>query len=337
MKTPVRILFSLLLVAALAACREKEKPRVQTTIDGFAQGGTYHMVLISDRSLEELKPGIDSLLGLIDRSMSLYNPDSRLSRLNRNETDTLDDFIAGCIRSAETLSRQSGGRYDITIKPLITAYGFAEGKPTRQPNVDSLMQFVGYEKIRIEGDRLVKSHPGVQIDLNSIAQGASADYLAAWFDSLGLTDYLIEIGGEIYAKGRNAKGRPWIVGIDKPIDGNFLPGADLQERIGISDEGLATSGNYRKFYTDDQGRRIVHTVDALSGQPVISHLISATLVGPDATLADAYGTLCMIIGLDESIELLKKHPELDAYLVWTDETGAFRTYITPGMEKRIIK
>ena len=191
----------------------------------------------------------------------------------------------------------------------------------QQPNVDSLLQFIGYDKIRIDGCRLVKKHPSVQIDLNSIAQGATADYVARWLDSLGWKDYLVEVGGEIFARGHNAKGGLWRVGIDKPIEGNVIPGAQLQVRIGISNRGLATSGNYRKFYTDSLGRKIVHTFDARTGAPVISNLLSATVVARTAAQADAYGTLCMVMGLNESIRFLESRPDLEAYLVWSGRPG----------------
>lgn len=174
----------------------------------------------------------------------------------------------------------------------------------QQPNVDSLLRFVGYRKIAVDGGRLRKEDPRMQLDLNSIAQGATSDYIAAYFDSLGLTDYIVEVGGEIFCRGSNAEGKPWRVGIDRPAEGNVLPGADLETVIGLSGQGLATSGNYRKFYTDDKGRKIVHTINARTGEPVISNLLSVTVVGPTATLADAYGTVCMILGLEKSKEFL---------------------------------
>ena len=330
------IIFFVALFVGTVACQSNSS-RIQTVIDGFAQGGTYHIVIIADSSYEYLKPDIDSLLDEIDRSVSLYNPDSRLSRLNRGETDTLDAFLTHCIREAEQISRESNGRYDITVKPLIAAYGFAEQGPTQHPNIDSQMQWVGYEKISLDGNLLHKTHPNIQLDLNSIAQGATADYIGDWLKKLGLTDFLVEIGGgEIVCQGLNAKGMPWRVGIDRPIEGNMLPGADLQERIAVRNVGLATSGNYRKFYVDSTGRKIVHTVDARTGKPVISNLLSATIIAPTSLQADAYGTLCMILGLEASIEMLEHHPEMQAYLIWSDEQGKLRTYLTPGMEKMIL-
>ena len=328
---------AVLLAVLLAGCQSGPQRRPQTVIDGFAQGGTYHIVLVGDSTSGGLKGQLDSLLWRVDNSMSLYNPTSRLSRINRGETDTLDRFIANCIRTADTISRESGGRYDITIKPLTAAYGFTGDRPVQQPNVDSLLQFIGYDKIRIDGCRLVKKHPSVQIDLNSIAQGATADYVARWLDSLGWKDYLVEVGGEIFARGHNAKGGLWRVGIDKPIEGNVIPGAQLQVRIGISNRGLATSGNYRKFYTDSLGRKIVHTFDARTGAPVISNLLSATVVARTAAQADAYGTLCMVMGLNESIRVLESRPDLEAYLVWSDDRGNYRTYMTPGMESLVLQ
>ena len=221
-------------------------------------------------------------------------------------------------------------------------------KPLRQaPSLAVLITAIGvsYFLVRILGKyagawlgcRLVKKHPSVQIDLNSIAQGATADYVARWLDSLGWKDYLVEVGGEIFARGHNAKGGLWRVGIDKPIEGNVIPGAQLQVRIGISNRGLATSGNYRKFYTDSLGRKIVHTFDARTGAPVISNLLSATVVARTAAQADAYGTLCMVMGLNESIRFLESRPDLEAYLVWSDDRGNYRTYMTPGMESLVLQ
>ena len=235
-----------IVALAVAACGGVKKDNQVTVIDGFAQGGTYHIVIKSDRPVD-LKGQVDSLLREIDNSMSLFNPDSRLRRLNRNETDSVDAFIADCIAEAERLSRETDGAYDITVKPLTAAYGFAGDSVVQQPNVDSLLRFVGYRKIAVDGGRLRKEDPRMQLDLNSIAQGATSDYIAAYFDSLGLTDYIVEVGGEIFCRGSNAEGKPWRVGIDRPAEGNVLPGADLETVIGLSGQGLATSGNYRKF------------------------------------------------------------------------------------------
>ena len=212
------VLIGILIITT--GCRHQTQ-QLQTVIDGYAQGGTYHIVLVGDSTSNGLKPQIDSILNQIDNSLSLYNPQSLLCRINRGETDTLDHLITSCIRLADSISRESDGRYDITIGPLTAAYGFAGGKPTQNPNIDSLLERVGYQKLSIEQGHLKKQHPDMRIDLNSIAQGATVDCLARWLDSLGKTNYLIELGGEIFARGCNAQGMPWRVGIDKPIEGNM--------------------------------------------------------------------------------------------------------------------
>lgn len=334
MKPKYLTLFSILLL--LTSCGEK-RSATKTVIDGFAQGGTYHIVLIGERDLSQLKPRFDSLFALVDRSMSLYNPGSLLNRINRNETDTLDTFIRQCLETARNISRESDGLYDVTVKPIVSAYGFTGGKATRDPNIDSLLRFVGYEKISVSDNRLLRSTPHIQIDLSSIAQGATADYIGRYIEELGIGDYLVEVGGEIFCRGTNASGRPWVVGIDRPFEGNFASGADLQVKLGISGLGLATSGNYRKYYTDSSGRKIVHTINPKTGMPVISNLLSATVVARTSALADAYGTLFMVMGLERSIEFLKTKPELQAYLIYSDEQGNYRTYITPQLKSMIVE
>ncbi|HJB84535.1 MAG TPA: FAD:protein FMN transferase [Candidatus Alistipes merdigallinarum] len=336
-----RISRNILLITTAAffyCCSGKSDPKEnRTVIDGFAQGGTYHIVLKgSGYDRESLKYEIDSLFAVVDNSMSLYNPESLLSRLNRNETDSVDLFITRCIEQAEQISRESDGAYDVTIKPLTAAYGFAEDSTSEAPNVDSLLQLVGYEKIAIRDGRLTKQNSNMQIDLNSLAQGATVDFIASWLDTKGFENYIIEMGGEIFCRGTNPNDTPWHVGIDRPIEGNLTPGVDLQVIIEVSGQGVATSGNYRKYYTTDDGRKIVHTLDARTGTPVISNLLSASVVASTATLADAYGTLFMILGLDRSKEFLSTHPDLQAYLVYSDDTGNLKTYVTPGLAAMIV-
>lgn len=332
-----KILTACLLFLGCVACSDKSGEKcVLSKFDGFAQGTTYHIVVKSDRSVD-LGGEIDSLLRVVDRSMSLYDAESLLSRLNRNETDSVDGFIARCMDEARRIAEQTGGLYDVTVKPLTSAYGFAGEEAVGRPNVDSLLELVGYRKVSVENGRLVKADGRMQIDLNSIAQGATSDYIAGYIDSLGFSDYLVEVGGEIFSRGTNASGKPWVVGIDRPAEGNFTPGADLQVKIGLSGCGLATSGNYRKFYTDASGRKIVHTVDPLTGEPVVSNLLSATVVAPTATLADAYGTALMVMGLERSKAFLETLADVEAYLVYSDEGGEFRTYATPGMEALVVR
>lgn len=314
------------------------KPTVVTILQGFTQGGSYRVVVKSDRDRSDLQEPVDSLLGVIERSMSLYDTNSLISRLNRNETDSLDSFIARCIEIATGISRESDGYYDITVKPLVEAWGFlGKNNPEKSPNIDSLLQYVGYEKIAIRNGRLVKSSPGVQIDLNSIAQGVTADEVGRLLEAEGIKEYLVEVGGgEIFCRGTNPDGTPWRVGIDKPFEGNLMPGASLQMRLHVSDQGLSTSGNYRKFRLLDDGRKVVHTLNPKTGYGVESNLLSATVLAESAALADAYGTLLMVLGLERSIDFLATKPGLLACLIYVDETGNYRTWVSPRLARQII-
>lgn len=320
----------LISITVFASCETKSQYQ-QSVFDGFVQGSTYHIV-IKDTKKHDVQEALDSIYKMIDMSMSVYEPNSLISKINRNETDSLDSFMKECIAIAEQVSIETDGVYDITIKPLTAAYGFAGEVNSENVNVDSLLQFVGYDKIKIEGDRLIKERPEIQLDLNSIAQGYTTDIIARYFDELGFTDYIVEVGGEIFSRGTNMKGIPWVVGIDKPFEGNYTPGADLQVTLKLSGKGLATSGNYRKFYTDESGRKVVHTVDARTGDPVISTMLSATVVGPDATLADVWGTVFMIVGLEKTKEFLSRHPELAAYIVYSGDNGEYLVYYTDNLE-----
>ncbi|MCD8186371.1 MAG: FAD:protein FMN transferase, partial [Rikenellaceae bacterium] len=266
--TGIMVVVGVLL--ALTGCKTGFRP---TTVDGFTQGTTFHIVVRDDIPKGvDLKRDIDSVFLAIEKSMSLFDDQSLLSRINRNETDSLDRYIMDCIRVAEQVSRQTDGLFDVTIGPITRAYGFGGGTPVSQPDLDSLLQWVGYDKIRMENNRLIKAHPRVQIDLNGIAQGYTVDVLAQHFDGLGLENYIIEMGGEIFSRGLNARNQPWVVGIDRPDENNQVQGSDIQVKIPLSGRGLATSGNYRKFYEDESGRKIVHTVDPLTGQPVINQV-----------------------------------------------------------------
>jgi thiamine biosynthesis lipoprotein len=188
------------------------------------------------------------------------------------------------------------------------------------------------DKVSLVNGRLIKSNENMILDFNAIAQGYSVDLIAEMFEGKNIKNYLVEIGGEVRTKGRNQNNRIWRVGIDKPEENNMIAGADLQAIISLRDRALATSGNYRKFYVKN-GIKYVHTIDPKTGYPVVSNLLSATVVAPDCTTADAYATAMMVVGVNKSLELLKQHKELDALLIYTDVQGKYQVYISPGLKK----
>ena len=325
----------LLVLSLFAGACDNDTDKGYVEMDGFAQGTTYHFVL-NTADTTGLQHSVDSLFRAVDMSMSVYQENSLVNRLNAGETDSVDRYIAYCMELARRFSEMSDGAYDITVKPITQAMGYAGEEAVSEINVDSLLRYVGYDKIKVEGGRLVKEDPAMQIDLNSVAQGYTADLLGELMESRGIQNYLVEIGGEIFCRGVNREGREWVVGIDKPVEGNMIPGNELQTLISVSGQGLATSGNYRKFYVDDQGRKFAHIVNARTGESALSDLLSVTVVAENAAIADVAGTMLMILGRERAIELLGQHPEWMAYMVFDDGAGGFEVYQTENMKKKTV-
>ena len=261
-----------------------------------------------------------------------------ISKLNRNESDIVDSNFLELYEVAKEVYKASEGAFDLTVMPLVNAWGFGPGKKTdiNETVIDSILNFVGMEKIKIEGDVLVKAVPEVSIDVNAIAQGFSVDVVAEYFESFGMENYMVEIGGELKTKGLNNKGTEWRIGIDRPEFGNLLPGAELKAIISISGKSLATSGNYRKFYEED-GVKYSHSIDPKSGYPVRHEILSATIITDHCMDADAYATACMVIGLEKSKDLVQNTDGLECYLIYGDDSGIYQVYASKGFEKYIFK
>lgn len=323
-----RLLLFTIAVIALTACNKPKQ--VRNVLTGHALGTTYKIVIWSKDSVN-LDTRLDSLFKAADNSMSIFNSESLLSRINRNETDSLDRFLTYVISTAEKISNESGGYFDITVKPLVSAYGFAAEAAAVQPDIDSIMEFIGYRKINIENGKLVKEDPRVQIDLNAIAKGYTVSLVSDYLHSLGYVNHMVEIGGEISTKGLRDDGTTWVVTIDMPIEGNVVPGAHTLTALSFTDAGLATSGNYRRFLVDDNGRKYVHTINPLTGEPEINDMLQATVIAENTTLADGYATLFMVMGSERSQEFLAERDDLEAILVFSDENGGMRVLYTPGI------
>lgn len=292
----------LIAVIALLGVGCTPAPRY-VTVDGQMLGTTFHIVArttLPTSEIYDLAMGVDAEA---KGSMSIFATTSRLSRINRGETDMLDMHLLRNIAVAERINAISDGMYDITVKPLTEAYGFAAKRREARPNVDSLLRFVGFDKVRVEGERIVKSDARVQLDLNSLAKGYTVDLLAEALEREGVSDYIVEVGGEIRCRGVNSHGGEWRVGVDKPFEGNDTPGAYRQHIVRLGDGALATSGNYRRFYTDAQGRKVVHTINPKTGLSTCSRLLSATVVARRCVEADALATMFMALGHERAIPL----------------------------------
>lgn len=306
------------------------------SIAGFTQGTTFHITYKSKKG-EDLTASVDSLLENFNLSLSIYNDNSIISRFNRNDPDVrADELFTEVFRKSEEVYRMTDGAFDITVAPIVNALGFGSRKDTLNVDstmIDSLLQYVGMAKVSLKDGKIEKANPQVKLDVNALAQGYAVDLVSRFLEDRGIRHYLVEIGGEIRARGKNAEGQVWRVGIDKPEEGNTIPGADLQAIIRLRGRSLATSGNYRKFY-ERNGIKFVHIVNPKTGYPAISNLLSATVITKDCMTADAYATALMVLGLDRSVQFLQDK-RLDAYLVYADAQGQFRVYATPGLKKFI--
>lgn len=335
MKTFLQCLAAVLSAAGAGGCADRT---AYTAVDGTMLGTTLHVVAdVRGISAQELYAAAMELDREAKASMSIFDETSLLSRLNRNETDSVDRHIAFNLRLADSIGALGDGRYDVTVKPLVEAWGFAGKERTEDPNVDSLLRFVGREKVRIEDGRLVKDDPRVQLDFNSIAKGYTVDLLAALVERHGAGNYIVDIGGEVRCRGVNRQGNPWRVGIETPFDGNMTDGEYLQRRIALTNGGLATSGNYRRFYLDAQGRKVAHTIDPRTGRSALSRLLSVTVAAPTCAEADALGTMLLALGADDAMETLRRMPELKAYLIFAGQDGEYEEYVSPAMESLMLK
>jgi FAD:protein FMN transferase len=327
----------LIVLVVVFAMLYKGPKMTYKKIHGETQGTTYNITYEYKKN-KDLQPAINQLLHKFDMSLSAYDPNSIISRINKNDPSVkVDDLFTRVFLKSKEVYEASGGAFDLTVAPLVNAwgFGFAKGAKVDSASIDSLLQYVGMDKVSIIDGKLVKQNPGIMLDVNAIAQGFSVDVVADFLDHKKINNYLVEIGGELKCKGKNDRGEDWVIGIDRPEDGNNIPGENMQAVVAIKTKALATSGNYRKFYEKD-GVKYAHTIDPKTGYPVLSNLLSATVLADDCMTADAFATVFMVIGLDKSIQLLGNHHELEGYLIFSDDEGNFHIYDTPGMKEHVL-
>jgi len=335
---------AIVLLFTLTSCSQQQG---YVTFTGFAQGGTYAVKINMEgvqMKPEEIRTEVDAILQRIDNSVSGYNRNSILSRFNSGETVEPDSIFTDIYSRAYEFWKITDGAVDAASAPLfdLWGFGFRNGEFPDQARVREVQENSGMERLAqdIKGtiskdgslkgtDLLHKGSVPPMLNYNAIAQGYSCDLVAQYLYSIGVKDMMVDIG-EIFCDGRNPSGQPWTIGIDKPIDGNNELGAHIQGifRVPSGPHGVVTSGNYRKYHIHD-GKKYAHTIDPRTGYPVQHNLLSATIVAPDATAADAYATYCMVIGLEEAMEFISSHPELEGCLIY-DYDGEFRTWNSSG-------
>ena len=326
---------SILLVFALTLinCGEKVVSSYER-ISGEAFGTTYNITMRSDSSDVEQRQ-IDSLIITLNKSLSTYDPNSLISRINRGESDVaIDRYFYEIFQKSGRIHSDSEGAFDPTIGILVNAWGFGpeEAIPDMdQRKVDSLMMTVGYSRLKLSRGQLIKPHPNTYLDFNANAKGYGVDIICRFLDSKNVKDYLVEIGGEIRARGMNDKGLPWKVAIEEP---NFDGTRSIETIIQLENEVIATSGNYRKFKVDSvTGEKYAHTIDTRTGYPSKTDLLSVSVIGKmDCTDADGYATAFMAMGLMHTKVFLQNHKRMKAFLIYSDEQGQIKTYKTDNLE-----
>jgi len=320
----------------LLGCQTKKSE--YTKISGFAQGTTYH-ITYENSTHEDYSQAIDSILKAFDRSLSIYDSTSIISRINNNDpTVEADDWFVVVFNKSAEINSISGGAFDITVGPVVNAWGFGSKAVAKHDTafIDSLLQYVGMEKVKLENRKVIKKNPGVKLDVNALAQGYSTDLVCDFFKSKGISNYLVEIGGEVRGKGTNAGDQYWHIGIDKPTEGNMSSGESLQAIIEINNKSLSTSGNYRAFYVEN-GVKYAHTIDPKTGFPARNTLLSTTVVCDDCMTADAYATTFMVLGVEKSKELLRKLHGIEVYFVYSNQQGGYEVFFSEGMKKMIVE
>lgn len=302
---------------------------------GMVFGTTYSITYQADSSLHT---SIKKELQKVDEALSPFNKQSVITAVNENLNMTVNKMFADVFLMAEKISEDTDGAFDITVAPLVNAWGFGfkSGKHPSRHDIDSLKTIIGYKKVSLNDLRVTKTDPRVMLDCSSIAKGYGSDAVAAMLERHGVKNYMVEIGGEIVTKGISQKRMPWKIGVTKPIDDSLSLSQEIQCIINVTDKSMATSGNYRNFYYHG-GKKYAHTIDPKTGYPVQHSILSATVIANNCATADAYATAFMVMGMEKAQKLLERHPELMAYIIFADKDGIIQTWCSPSLKGKITE
>jgi len=326
MRYNIFIFFALI---SLVSCKDREPKN--TKLSGQVFGTSYSVIYDSDTNYEKQ---FDSLFYVINKSMSTYIQNSDISKLNRNEVVEVDEHFIKVFKASKTIFQHTDGAFDPTIGAVVNAWDFGpEGKIVSldSTKIDSLMFSVGLEKVKLRGNAILKEQLHTYIDFNAIAKGYAVDVIAEFLESENVTDYLVELGGEIHSKGINKeKLTSWTVGIDRP---NFDGSQSVLKAINLEDEAMATSGTYRKFKLDENGNRYAHIIDTKTGYPSKTNVLSVSVLANDCMIADAYATAFQAMGIEKVTKLLETHPELKVFFIFENENNELETLALNGFSE----
>ncbi|UJH68162.1 FAD:protein FMN transferase [Allomuricauda sp. SCSIO 65647] len=327
-------LFLTVLIVSMS-CGPDERVKNQNL--GQALGTTYAITYIADEQLD-YQSEIDSVFAVVNQSMSTYIPTSDISKINNGDsTVTVDAMFKEVFQISKEIYQSTDGYFDPTVGILVDAWGFGPGEQLNldSAKVDSLLRFVGWEKVQLNPDNTItKRYANIRFDFNAIAKGYAIDRLGSLLDQKKIDNYLVEVGGELLAKGTNKiSGKRWTVGIDDPqVEG----GRRLKRIIFLKDRAMASSGNYRKFRIDSvTGEKFVHTIDPKTGFTKNAKVLATSVIADDCATADGYATAFMAMDLERSKNILKEQPVLEAYIIYLDDEGETKEYMTSGFEKLV--
>ncbi len=320
------------LAILLGSCN---RPAPYIKNQGQAHGTFYHIVYQSPNG-KDYNQQLIANMQRINKSLSTYDPVSVISRINQNDSSVvLDDHFMNIYNKAVEVSEATHGAFDMTVAPLVNAWGFGFTEPQRTDSVSiaHLLSITGYEKLEMRDGILHKDTAIMQLDASAIAKGYSVDVAARFLEQKGIENYMVEIGGEVRVKGINENGTPWRIGIDEPSEEQSAMNRKIQRVIHISEGAVATSGNYRQFY-EKNGKKYAHTINPKTGYPVRHNLLSATVIAPDCMTADAYATAFMVLGYHASLDIVQENPNLEAYFILSgDEDTEYRVEYSDGVKK----
>ncbi len=324
---------ALLIVGTVLIIRQQHATPYQKCAGGIF-GTSYHIIYQYD---DDLQAEIEAKMKEVDASLSMFNKESIISRINNNQSVELNDmFVEVFQQAAEKISEDTDGAFDITVGPLVNAWGFGF-KHEQLPNkhaVDSLMTIIGYKKVQLASNGSIKkSDPRITLDCSAIAKGYGVDVVARLLEEKGINNYMVEIGGEVVTRGISEKRVPWKIGVTKPTDDPLSEGGELQTILNVTDKAMATSGNYRNFYYKGK-RKYAHTINPKTGYPVQHSILSATVLTNTCMRADAYATAFMVMGFEGAKKILERNPDLMAYLIY-DDKGETKVWFSPSLEEKI--
>lgn len=324
------------LIVLSFACNRSEKP-TKVALLGEAQG-TYYSIVYFDKDARDFQFEIDSILTDFDNSVSLWVPNSILSRVNNNDSSVrLDNYFIDNFRISKEVAQQTNGNFDFTIGTLVKAWGFGydHTKTINNHMVDSLLSYTGHQKVKLENGKIIKENPEISFDFNAVAQGYSVDLIGEFLEKQNITNYLIDIGGEVKAEGSKPDNSKWKIGIEKPAQ-NKTDSRDLKAIAELTNISIATSGNYRKFYEED-GIRYSHTINPKTGYPAKNRLLSVSVLHKSTAYADAYATAFMVMGYRDAKIFVENNNSIEAFFIFTTEKGEYETYSTNGFRNNITE